>query len=112
MNSDATGKDSSLSKETQLGSRLFENARMPGEAGAAASPAGTEGVGTAAEVLDHGNLGRTFSALGNALFYGAVGASAFFGYYHYNYDADQLEHMIQETEKAENRFPGSSVRMF
>ena len=47
--------------------------------------------------------------LGNGLFFGGVAAAAFFGYYTYRYSSDQLDTMIQETEKTENAFPGSQV---
>ena len=99
-----------MEEETATGHRLFENARIPTE-GAAATTTATGGVAAAAapEALEHPAVGRTLSALGNALFYGAVGATAFVGYYHYNYSVEQLEHMVDETERAENKFIGSEI---
>ena len=47
--------------------------------------------------------------LGNTLFSGSVAATAYFGYYTYRYSSDQLDTMVQETQKAENAFPGSQV---
>jgi len=83
---------------------------MPTEAGAVAgTPEAAAAAAPSAEVLEHGPLGRAFGALGNALFYTTLGGAAFLGYYHYKYDADQLEHMIEETAKVENQFPGSQV---
>lgn len=98
-----------LEEETATGHRLFENARIPTER-AAASTASIDGAGAAAaESIENTAVGRVFSALGNALFYGAVGAAGFVGYYHYNYSTEQLEHMVAETERAENKFIGSDI---
>ena len=49
-------------------------------------------------------------ALGNVLFFGSLGAGAFFGYYTARYTADQVETMVEQTKEPENSFPGSSVR--
>ena len=49
-------------------------------------------------------------ALGNTLFFGSLGAGAFFGYYTLRYTADQVETMVEQTKEPENSFPGSSVR--
>jgi len=87
-------------------SRLFENVKPPeGMAGAAGSAAGH----AEAEALP--GRGAGWGAwLGNTIFFSGVAASAFFGYYTYRYSSDQLDTMIQETEKSENAFPGSEVR--
>ena len=87
-------------------SRLFENVKPPeGMAGAAGSAAGL----AEAEALP--GRGAGWGAwLGNTIFFSGVAASAFFGYYTYRYSSDQLDTMIQETEKSENAFPGSEVR--
>lgn len=49
-------------------------------------------------------------AFGNALFFGSLGAGAFFGYYTLRYTADQVDTMVEQTKAPENSFPGSSVR--
>ena len=114
--SEATGKGKSfnpniLEEETPTGHRLFENARIPGTEAAAAEGGGAATAeAVAAESLEHSGAGRVFSAIGNTIFYGALGVGAFIGYYHYNYTLDQLEHMVDETQKgAENQFFGSGI---
>lgn len=105
--SEATAQGKSnipLNSETLTGSKLFENARLPMEASGSAAASDS-----AAGALEHSTAGQFFSALGNVLFYGGVGACAFFGYYHYAYNIDQLEHMVNETERPENQFFGSSL---
>jgi hypothetical protein len=80
-----------------------EGASTAGKAAAAAAEAaGAQGPPPGA--------GRALSALGGTLFYGAAATAAFFGYYTYSYDVEQLDHMIEETQKGENSFPGSTVR--
>lgn len=90
--------------------KLFQNVTLPGEEGAAAEFARVEEQAAGSQHEASGPVGRLFSILGNTIFYGGLGATAFFGYYQYNYTTAQLEHMIEETYKEENRFPGSSVR--
>ena len=115
--SDVTGKGKGynpniLEEETATGHRLFENARIPTEgvsATAGATTAEGSAAAAAAEGLEHTGVGRAFSAIGNLLFYGAVGGAAFLGYYHYNYSVEQLEHMVAETERNENKFLGSEI---
>lgn len=45
----------------------------------------------------------------NTIFTGAMLTSAYFGYYTFRYTTDQVEDMIDATEKPENEFFGSSV---
>lgn len=79
-------------------SRLFENVTMPPETGSnAASISGH----VSADALEHSAVGRIFSTVGNALFFGAVGAGAFFGYYTYRYSADEVEKMVVESKQKE-----------
>ena len=73
---------------------------MAGATGTAAGPA---------EADLPGRGGGWGAWLGNTLFFGGVAATAYFGYYTYRYSSDQLDTMVQETEKAENAFPGSQV---
>ena len=47
--------------------------------------------------------------MGNTLFLGFLGASAYFGYYTYRYSTQEVENLIEETKKPENQFPGSDV---
>ena len=49
------------------------------------------------------------SGIGNTLLFGVLGGGAFFGYYTYRYTTDQVETMVEETQKPENSYPGSSV---
>jgi hypothetical protein len=72
-------------------------------AGATGSAAG------AAEADIPGRGGGWGAWVGNTLFFGSVAATAYFGYYTYRYSSDQLDTMVQETQKAENAFPGSQV---
>ncbi|KAK9823312.1 hypothetical protein WJX72_001853 [[Myrmecia] bisecta] len=72
------------------------------------STSAATGNGGAAPGLD-GPAGRVFSVLGNTLFFGALAAGGFFGYYTYRYNTDQIGTMIDETQKEENSFPGSQV---
>ena len=53
--------------------------------------------------------GRILSTIGNTLFFGGLGVSAFFGYYTLRYTTDEIGTMVEETKKAENSFPGSNV---
>lgn len=103
--------------ESETANRIFENVRLPEEAAAAA--AGGAGAGAAgaaaaeAAVMAEAPAGpaaRAAMALGNALFFGGVAASAFFGYYTWCYDLGQVATMVEETRKPENAFVGSSVR--
>ena len=80
---------------------MFENVR----------PAAAEQVTKADPVSEPGAAMRALSALGNAAFLGALGASAFFGYYTVRYDADTLRTVVHETHKEENQFVGSTVRI-
>ena len=73
---------------------------MAGASGTAAGPA---------EADIPGRGGGWGSWIGNTLFFGGVAATAYFGYYTYRYSSDQLDTMVQETQKAENAFPGSQV---
>ncbi|KAG7670085.1 hypothetical protein Ndes2526B_g06470 [Nannochloris sp. 'desiccata'] len=98
-----------LEEETAIGHKLFENARIPTEGAASSAAAADTAAATAAEGLEHTGVGRAFSVLGNLLFYGGLGTAGFVGYYHYNYSVDQLEHMIDETGRSENKFPGSGL---
>jgi import inner membrane translocase subunit TIM50 len=73
-----------------------------------AATSGTQSASTS-ESGEHSSFGRLLSAVGNSIFYGALGVSAFIGYYHYAYDINQLESMVKESQNAENQFPGSSL---
>ncbi len=48
--------------------------------------------------------------MGNTLFLGFLGASAYFGYYTYRYSTQEIETLIEETKTPEKQFPGSDVR--
>lgn len=82
---------------------------LPAEAEPAASAA-AQSAEAAGDALENTAVGRVFSAIGNTLFFGGLGAAGFFGYYTYRYDADQVAHMVEETKKEENSFPGSKAR--
>jgi import inner membrane translocase subunit TIM50 len=99
------GKPDPLSAESPTASRLFENVRMPVE-GAAAGASGAAAAEAAAAELP--GL-RGLAALGNAAFFGGLSAAAFFGYYQLRYDADQVAHMVEETSRPENAFPGAGL---
>lgn len=101
------GRVNPLNVESPTASKLFENVRLP-EAEATAGAA-AEAAGAPIDVLESTAVGRTLSALGNALFFGGVAAASFFGYYTYHYEAGQVETMVEETRKPENSFPGSSL---
>ena len=91
-----------------MASKLFENVRAPVEGMAAAAATGaaeaatTEGAGTA-------RGGGALSAVANALFFGTVAITGYAGYMTYAYDVDQVHHMVEETKKEENAFPGSAA---
>lgn len=105
-----------LTEESETAHKLFENVKLPAEAGQAAT-AGTAGASGAAaadiaalDAIENSAAGRVLSAIGNTLFFGGVATASFFGYYTYRYDVDQIDRMVEETEaKSENAFPGSSV---
>lgn len=113
-----------LTEESETAHKLFDNARLPpelskgaaaGNGGAAGAAPGAAAAAAAAdaaalEAVENSTVGRVFSVLGNALFFGGVAAASFFGYYTYRYDVDQVDRMIVETEeKPENAFAGSSL---
>ena len=54
--------------------------------------------------------GRIAAQVGNTLFLGFLGASAYFGYYTYRYSTQEVENLIEDTKNSENQFPGSDVR--
>lgn len=99
--SEKTGQDS-------VRDRLFQNVNLPSEGPAAIEAQTVEKIGS--EQVHGASTGsKILSFVGNSLLFSILGAGAFFGYYHYNYSVDQLEHMVEETKKEENKFLGSSV---
>lgn len=52
---------------------------------------------------------RWLSATGNALFFGALGGAAFFGYYTLRYSTPEMAQLIDERKQPEHDFPGSQV---
>ncbi len=88
---------------------------MPPEAEAAAAQAAAAAAAASASSSSggagRGRLGSALGALGNALFFGAVGAGGVFGYYTLRYTADQVDTMVEQTKEPENSFPGSPVRL-
>ena len=101
--SDATSKPGTrsrleaLTEESETAHKLFDNARLVPEASEGAAQAAHHGPGAGAaaegaaiEAAESSGVGRAFSALGNALFFGGVAAASFFGYYTYRYDCDQV----------------------
>jgi mitochondrial import inner membrane translocase subunit TIM50 len=100
-------KPTPLSEETSIGHRLFENVRKPGEAAGATA---TEIPATAtAEPLQRSAAGRVLGTLGNALFFGTVGAGIFIGYHHYAYDPRDLQQQVEDVKRAENPLPTSKL---
>ena len=97
-------KPNPFNVDSEAASKIFENVRLPEAEAAGAAAAEAE-----ADALESTAAGRVLSAVGNALFLGGVAAASFFGYYTYRYEADQVEHMVEETKKPDNAFPGSSV---
>lgn len=87
---------------------------MPPEAEAAAAQAAAAAAAASASSsaggAGRGRLGSALGALGNALFFGAVGAGGVCGYYTLRYTADQVDTMVEQTKEPENSFPGSPVR--
>jgi hypothetical protein len=70
--------------ETGASSRLFDKIQPPPELGTAGTAGGSGGPEPAAAAGEEaGPSGGIFSALGNAIFFGLVGAATFFGYYTY-----------------------------
>lgn len=55
------------------------------------------------------SVGRILASIGNTVFLGLLGASAYFGYYTYRYTTPEIQALVEETEKPENGFPGSNV---
>lgn len=114
-NSHPASRLSQLQAESPQASKFFGNVGLPAEAESAAAAASEaaaahQGPAAAADALENSAIGRAFSAIGNALFLGGVGAAAFFGYYTYRYDTDQVAHMVEETRREEaNKFLGSKV---
>jgi hypothetical protein len=49
------------------------------------------------------------SAAGNALFFAALGGTAYFGYYTLRYTTPEMQQLIKERKQPENDFPGRSV---
>ena len=52
---------------------------------------------------------RWLSATGNALFFGALGGAAYFGYYTLRYSTPEMAQLIDERKQPEHDFPGSQV---
>ena len=107
-----------LEAESPQASKIFGEVALPPEvqpaataaAGSAAGGGGAAAAAAAGDVLEHTAVGRVFSAIGNGLFFGGLGAAAFFGYYTYQYDTDQVAHMVEETRNEQsNAFAGSKV---
>lgn len=57
------------------------------------------------------SVGRIAARIGNTLFLGFLGASAYFGYFTYRYTTPEVEQLIEERKKPENAFPGSDVSL-
>eukprot|EP00884_Botryococcus_braunii_P014271 jgi/Botrbrau1/22845/Bobra.0065s0004.1 len=96
--------------ETGASSRLFDKIQPPPELGSTSTAGGGAGPEAGAAAGEEaGPSGGIFSTLGNAIFFGLVGAASVFGYYTYRYSTEQVATMVQETKKAENSFPGSTV---
>lgn len=49
------------------------------------------------------------SAISNGVFYAFLGSAGFAGYYQYAYETDDLERVVNDVEKGNGTFPGSSV---
>lgn len=99
----SAGKPSPFNDEA-VNSNLFDKAK--------ATPLpSSEEAGQAAERLaaEPSTAGRIASQVGNTLFLGFLGASAYFGYYQYRYTTQEVENLIEETKKPENQFPGSDA---
>ena len=62
-----------------------------------------------AEHASKGGASRWLSTVGNTLFFGALGGTAYFGYYTLRYSSDDMERLLQERKKPDNDFPGSQV---
>lgn len=98
-----------LQAESPQASKLFGNVGIPPEAEKAAAEAAEQAAAAASPPLENTAAMRVVSAIGNGLFFGSLGAAAFFGYYTYKYDNDQVAHMVEETKKEENAFMGSQL---
>ena len=62
------------------------------------------------EIPGEGGLTSALSAAGNALFFAALGGTAYFGYYTLRYTTPEMEQLIKERKQPEHEFPGRSVR--
>ena len=110
-----------MSEETPLGHKLFEKVHAPTEAAAAAATTKTNisagGSASAASVSatkaseggGRGTVGRVLGTVGNALFFGCVGAGAFFGYHHYAYDRMDLEQEVKRIKESPDAMPHSNA---
>lgn len=96
--SKATSSSSKPSLRDPAAHPLFENITIPPEAAAATTIEGSSAA-AAGPVLENTAVGRAFSAFGNALFFGSVGAATFFGYYTYKYSADEVDALVKESKQ-------------
>ena len=62
-----------------------------------------------AESATEAPASRWLSAAGNALFFGALGGAAYFGYYTLRYSTPEMAQLIDERKQPEHAFPGSQV---
>ncbi|KAK9839681.1 hypothetical protein WJX81_005792 [Elliptochloris bilobata] len=95
--------------QSAAAARLFEKVQVPPEAEEAAAAAAAAAAASSSGAGERSRLGSALGALGNALFFGSLGAGAFFGYYTLRYTSDQVQTMVEQTEAPENSFPGSQV---
>lgn len=65
-----------------------------------------------AESVSEAPASRWLSAAGNALFFGALGGTAYFGYYTLRYSTPEMAQLIDERKQPEHAFPGSQVSVY